>query len=45
MSNALKEYLSLSQTRVEKALEDRLPSEIVLPQKLQWDNILFFSVI
>ncbi len=34
MSNALKEYLSLSQARVEKALEDRLPSEAVLPQKL-----------
>ena len=34
MSNALKEYLSLSQARVEKALEDRLPSEQLLPQKL-----------
>ena len=34
MSNALKEYLSFSQNRVEKALEDRLPSELVLPQKL-----------
>ncbi len=34
MSNALKEYLSLSQARVEKALEDRLPSELLLPQKL-----------
>ncbi|MCX7085540.1 MAG: (2E,6E)-farnesyl diphosphate synthase [Methylococcales bacterium] len=34
MSSALKEYLSLSQERVEKALEDRLPSEQLLPQKL-----------
>ena len=34
MSNALKEYLSLSQARVEKALEDRLPSEQLLPQNL-----------
>ena len=34
MSNALKEYLSLSQARVEKALEYRLPSEQLLPQKL-----------
>ncbi len=34
MSNALKEYLSLSQARVEKALDDRLPSDQLLPQKL-----------
>ena len=34
MSNALKEYLSFCQNRVEKALEDRLPSGQVLPQKL-----------
>ena len=34
MSNALKEYLSFCQTRVERALEDRLPSELLLPQKL-----------
>jgi geranylgeranyl pyrophosphate synthase len=34
MSNALKEYLSLCQTRVERALEARLPSENILPQKL-----------
>ena len=34
MSNALKEYLSFCQTRVERALEDRLPSEQLLPQKL-----------
>ncbi|NOT11816.1 MAG: (2E,6E)-farnesyl diphosphate synthase [Methylococcaceae bacterium] len=34
MSNALKEYLSICQTRVELALEDRLPSEHVLPKKL-----------
>ena len=34
MSNALKEYLSFCQTRVEGALEDRLPSEKLLPQKL-----------
>ncbi len=34
MSNALKEYLALSQARVEQALEDRLPSEQLLPQKL-----------
>ncbi len=34
MSNALKEYLSFCQTRVEAALEDRLPSDKLLPQKL-----------
>ncbi|MDP3904762.1 MAG: (2E,6E)-farnesyl diphosphate synthase [Methylococcaceae bacterium] len=34
MSNALKEYLDFCQTRVEAALEERLPSEKVLPQKL-----------
>ena len=34
MSNALKEYLSFCQIRVERALEDRLPSEQLLPQKL-----------
>jgi len=34
MSNALKEYLSLSQNRVERALETRLPSDTILPQKL-----------
>jgi geranylgeranyl pyrophosphate synthase len=34
MSNALKEYLNFCQTRVEKALEDRLPSDKLLPQKL-----------
>jgi len=34
MSNALKEYLSFCQNRVEKALEDRLPSGQLLPQKL-----------
>ena len=34
MSNALKEYLSFCQNRVEKALEDRLPSVQLLPQKL-----------
>lgn len=34
MSNALKEYLSFCQHRVEKALEIRLPSENILPQKL-----------
>ena len=34
MSNALKEYLSFCQIRVEKALEDRLPSGQLLPQKL-----------
>jgi geranylgeranyl pyrophosphate synthase len=34
MSNALKEYLSLCQNRVERALEARLPSENLLPQKL-----------
>lgn len=34
MSSALKEYLSLSQERVEKALEYRLPSAELLPQKL-----------
>jgi len=34
MSNALKEYLNFCQNRVEKALEDRLPSGQLLPQKL-----------
>jgi geranylgeranyl pyrophosphate synthase len=34
MSKALKEYLSFCQNRVEKALEDRLPSGQLLPQKL-----------
>lgn len=34
MSNALKEYLSFCQNRVEQALQDRLPSEQLLPQKL-----------
>jgi len=33
-SNALKEYLSFCQNRVEKALEERLPGEHILPQKL-----------
>ena len=34
MSNALKDYLEFCQTRVEKALDARLPSENQLPQKL-----------
>lgn len=34
MSNALKDYLSLVQTRVETALEERLPNKDVLPQQL-----------
>lgn len=34
MSNALKEYLSFCQQRVEKALELRLPNENILPRKL-----------
>lgn len=34
MSNALKEYLSFCQARVERALEDRLPSDKLLPQRL-----------
>ncbi len=34
MSNALKEYLVTCQARVEKALELRLPSNTVLPQRL-----------
>lgn len=34
MSNALKEYLSFCQSRVEKALEERLPSQHVLPKTL-----------
>lgn len=34
MSNALKEYLSFCQNRVERALEERLPSENILPVKL-----------
>lgn len=34
MSNALKEYLSLCQNRVENALNARLPSATVLPQRL-----------
>jgi farnesyl diphosphate synthase len=34
MSNALKEYLSFCQTRVETALDQRLPAARILPQKL-----------
>jgi geranylgeranyl pyrophosphate synthase len=34
MSSALKEYLSQCQNRVERALEARLPSDNILPQKL-----------
>ncbi len=34
MSNALKDYLDFCQNRVETALEARLPSDIILPQKL-----------
>jgi geranylgeranyl pyrophosphate synthase len=34
MSNALKEYLSFCQNRIENVLEDRLPSDQLLPQKL-----------
>jgi geranylgeranyl pyrophosphate synthase len=34
MSNALKEYLSFCQNRVERALENRLPRENILPKKL-----------
>jgi len=34
MSNALKEYLSFCQNRVERALDDRLPAANILPQKL-----------
>jgi len=34
MNNALKEYLSFCQNRVEQALEQRLPGENILPQKL-----------
>ncbi len=34
MSNALKEYLSFCQNRVETALEQRLPGANILPQKL-----------
>lgn len=34
MSSALKEYLVFCQSRVEKALEMRLPSENILPKKL-----------
>ncbi len=34
MSNALKQYLSACQSRVEKALDARLPAENILPQKL-----------
>ncbi len=34
MSNALKEYLVSTQSRVERALDARLPSENVLPKKL-----------
>jgi len=34
MSSALKEYLITCQNRVEKALEQRLPSENILPQRL-----------
>jgi len=34
MSNALKEYLTLSQARVEVALDQRLPANTVLPKML-----------
>lgn len=34
MSNALKEYLASTQNRVEKALDNRLPAENILPKKL-----------
>ncbi len=34
MSSALKEYLNCCQTRVEQALNARLPSEAILPQRL-----------
>lgn len=34
MSNALKEYMTLCQNRVEKALNARLPSATILPQRL-----------
>ncbi|NOQ36679.1 MAG: (2E,6E)-farnesyl diphosphate synthase [Methylococcaceae bacterium] len=34
MSNALKEYLTFCQNRVEKALDARLPRENILPQRL-----------
>ncbi len=34
MSNALKEYLSFCQNRIEQALDDRLPAGQLLPQKL-----------
>ncbi len=34
MSNALKEYFSLCQSRVERALDERLPNELILPQRL-----------
>ena len=34
MSNALKEYFSLCQNRVERALDERLPNELILPQRL-----------
>lgn len=34
MSNALKEYLISAQSRVERALDARLPSENILPKKL-----------
>ena len=34
MSNALKEYFSVCQNRVERALDERLPNELILPQRL-----------
>ena len=34
MSSALKEYMILCQQRVEQALENRLPSAAILPQRL-----------
>ena len=34
MSNALKEYLTLCQNRVERALDARIPAETILPQRL-----------
>jgi len=43
MSNALKEYLISAQSRVEHALDSRLPSENVLPKKLH--NAMRYSTL
>jgi geranylgeranyl pyrophosphate synthase len=43
MSEALKDYLTASQNRVERALDIRLPSETILPRKLH--DAMRYSVL